>query len=114
MFRRDRGRLDIAGDGQLSRIKPEQAILNFFDGDQLGNRLSILRDNEFCLPCLHFIHNCQALGFERSRRNRFQEQFLTMVIIPWSYRPGTVATKRYSVPRYDNEGSHHYSEGTPQ
>ena len=85
MLRRDRRRLDIAGDSQLSRIKTEQAILNFFDWDQLGNRLSVLRDNELCLPCLHFIHNCQALSFERSRRDRFQESHLTMVIIPWSY-----------------------------
>ena len=86
MLRRDRRRLDIAGNSQLSRIKTEQAILNFFDWDQLGNRLSVFRDNEFCLPCLHFIHNCQALSFECSRRDRFQEH-LTMVIIPWSHSP---------------------------
>ena len=49
MLRRDRRRLDIAGDSQLSRIKTEQAILNFFDRDHLGNRLSVFRDNEFCL-----------------------------------------------------------------
>jgi hypothetical protein len=73
MLGRDRRRLDIAGDRQLSRIKTEQAILNFFDWDQLGNRLSILRDNELCLPGLHFIHDCQALSFERARRDRFQE-----------------------------------------
>ena len=85
MLRWDRGGLDIAGDSQLSRIKTEQAILNFFDRDQLGNRLSVFRDNEFRLPGLHFIHNCQALGFERSRRDRFQEWRLTMVILPWSY-----------------------------
>jgi hypothetical protein len=72
MLSRDRRRLDITGDSQLSRIKTEQAVLNFLDWDQLGNRLSVLRDNEFCLPGLHFIHNCQALSFERSRRDRFQ------------------------------------------
>ena len=71
MPRRDQKRFDIAGDSQLSRIKTEQAILNFFDWDQLGNRLSVFRDNEFCLPGLT-LHNCQALGFERSRRDRFQ------------------------------------------
>jgi hypothetical protein len=85
MLRRDRRRLDIAADSQLSRIKTEQAILNFFDWDQLGNGLSVFRDNELCLPGLHFIHNCQALGFERSRRDRFQEWHLTMVMIPWSH-----------------------------
>ncbi len=73
MLRRDRRGLDIAGDSQLSRIKTEQAILNFFDWDQLGNGLSVFCDNEFCLPGLHFIHNCQALSFERSRRDRFQK-----------------------------------------
>ena len=92
MLRRDRRRLDIAGDRQLSRIKTEQAILNFFDWDQLGNRLSVFRDNEFCLPGLHFIHNCQALSFERSRRDRFQEWHLTMVIIPWSQLSGAEST----------------------
>jgi hypothetical protein len=39
----------------------------------LGNRLSVFRDNEFCLSGLHFIHDCQALGFELSRRDCFQE-----------------------------------------
>ena len=38
MLRRDRGGLDIAGDSQLSRIKTEQAILNFFDRDQSGQQ----------------------------------------------------------------------------
>jgi hypothetical protein len=81
---RDRRSLDIAGDSQLSRIKTEQAILNLFDRDHLGNRLSVFRDNEFCLSGLHFIHNCQTLRFELSRRDCFQEWHLTMVIIPWS------------------------------
>ena len=82
---RDRRSLDIAGDSQLSRIKTEQAILNLFDRDHLGNRLSVFRDNEFCLSGLHFIHNCQTLRFELSRRDCFQEWHLTMVIIPWSH-----------------------------
>jgi hypothetical protein len=38
MLRRYRRSLDIAGDRQLSRIKTEQAILNLFDRDHLGNR----------------------------------------------------------------------------
>jgi hypothetical protein len=82
---RDRRSLDIAGDSQLSRIKTEQAILNLFDRDHLGNRLSVFRDNEFCLSGLHFIHNCQTLGFELSCRDCFQEYHLTMVIVPWSH-----------------------------
>ena len=85
MLRRNRRRLDIAGDSQLSRIKTEQAILNFFDWHDLGNGFSVFRDNEFCLPGLHFIHNCQALRFELSRSDRFQESHLTMVIVPWSH-----------------------------
>ena len=73
MLRRDRRSLDIAGNSQLSRIKTEQAILNLFDRDHLSNRLSVFRDNKFCLSRLHFIHNCQALSFELSRRDCFQE-----------------------------------------
>jgi hypothetical protein len=53
MLRRDRRSLDIAGNIQLSRIKTEQTILNLFDRDYLGNRLSVFRDNEFCLSGLH-------------------------------------------------------------
>jgi hypothetical protein len=81
---RDRRSFDIAGDSQLSLIKTEQAILNLFDRDHLGNGLSVFRDNEFCLSGLHFIHNRQTLGFELSRRDCFQEWYLTMVILPWS------------------------------
>jgi len=85
MLGRNRRSLDIAGDRQLSLIKAEQAILNFVHRDHLGDRLSVFRDNEFRFPGLYFVHNCQALRFERSRRDRFQESHLTMVIIPWSY-----------------------------
>jgi hypothetical protein len=80
MLRRDRRRLDIPGDSQLSRIKTEQAVFNLFNWDQLGNRVSVFRDNEFCLLGLHFIHKCQALSFELSRRDRFHKRYLTMVI----------------------------------
>src|SRR5271168_2686498 len=53
MLRRDRRSLDIAGNSQFSRIKTEQAILNLFDRDHLGNRLSVFRDNgkrKACCP----------------------------------------------------------------
>ena len=85
MLRRDRRSLDIAGDSQLSPIKTEQAILNFFDRDHLSNRLSVFRDNEFCLPSLHFIHNRQALSFELPRRDCFQNS-----TSPWSSYHGHI------------------------
>ena len=73
MLRQDRRGFDIAGDRQLSLIKTEQAILNFFDWNQLGNRLSVFCDNDCCLPGLHLIHNCQAFSFERSRGDLLQD-----------------------------------------
>ena len=101
MLRRYRRSLDIAGDSKLSCIKTEQAILNFFDRDHLGNRLSVFRDNEFRLSGLHFIHDCQTLSFELSRRDCFKNSAL-----PWSSYHGHILgiSENYELPPNSRSG----------